>query len=359
MVKQGSLLEKNVERIFSLAGFETARNVKRETYEIDVLATHRNLKIAIECKERDNGPLTVRNLIHEWAGKKRYINVDKVLIVIYGPSVSSKDMELAGKEEIEIWDSDKFEKYLDLSHDLKEKSLPLILKDLGTSTKEVEELNRKIESDIKKKKEELDKQSNILYEKIPSWRREKIENALECLIDKTKNDIDSEDDDNISEDFYNDDNETVEFTEKKGIFSSKKEYYNINVSLDENHFRIEVESMNPEWNYTIQNLKHLLDVLSENNIKVYYDKELEEEYEQFSQTLSEGLKKGGKGFIEANEKLIESLEKPTKPLMPLYTIFDKLYCQKEDKKTIVVLIELFFRYCVGLNENYDFDIVQN
>jgi len=154
MVKQGSLLEKNVERIFSFAGFETSRNVKRETYEIDVLAIHRNLKIAIECKERDNGPLTVRNLIHEWAGKKRYINVDKVLIVIYGPSVSSKDMELAEKEEIEIWDSDKFEKYLDLSHELKEKSLPLILKDLGISTKEVEELNRKIESEIKKKKEE-------------------------------------------------------------------------------------------------------------------------------------------------------------------------------------------------------------
>lgn len=187
MVKQGTLLEKNVERIFSLAGFETSRNVKRETYEIDVLATHRNLKIAIECKERDNGPLTVRNLIHEWAGKKRYINVDKILIVIYGASVSSKDMELAEKEDIEIWDSDKFEKYLDLSHELKEKSLPLILKDLGITTKEVEELNRKIESDIKKKKEELDEHVDILYNKIPTKRREKIEHALERLVEEGNN----------------------------------------------------------------------------------------------------------------------------------------------------------------------------
>lgn len=325
MAKQGSLLEKNVERIFSLAGFETARNVKRESYEIDVLATHRNLKIAIECKERDNGPLTVRNLIHEWAGKKRYINVDKVLIVIYGPSVSSKDMELAGKEEIEIWDSDKFEKYLDLSHELKEKSLPLILKDLGITTKEVEELNRKIESDIKKKKEELDRQVDILYNEIPAKRREKIEYALEKLIEEGKDSIDG----------------FVTFTEKKGIFSSKKEYHSIDVSSSGNHFRIEVQS-----------LRNLIDVLAENSIKVYYDKELEEEREQLSKSLSVSLKQNGKGFIDA----INSLEKQTKPLMPLYTIFDEIYCQKEDKKTIVVLIELFFRYCAHLNENYDVNI---
>ncbi len=110
-----------------------------------------------------------------------------------------------------------------------------------------------------------------------------------------------------------------------------------------------------ENRYTTNELSigNLIDVLSENNIIVYYDKELKEEIEQISKSLSVALKQKSNEFAEIFKSLSE---KPTKSLMPLYWIDDEIYCQKEGKKTIVVLIELFFRHCVGLGENYDFSV---
>ncbi|MBW2993234.1 restriction endonuclease, partial [Candidatus Woesearchaeota archaeon] len=104
---KGDALEKNIEFLFQLAGFETQRNVKLAKYEIDVLAKIGDRNIIIECKNFQNSNLTIRNLIHQWNSKNKVIKANKIIIVIAGVNIKSSDKELADNFDIELWsDSD-------------------------------------------------------------------------------------------------------------------------------------------------------------------------------------------------------------------------------------------------------------
>ena len=100
---RGNALESNVEYIFKCGGFETERNVKLATYEIDVLAKLGDRKVVIECKNYQNSNLIVRNLIHMWNSKNKIINVNKIILVLAGIEIKKSDLELANSFGIEIW----------------------------------------------------------------------------------------------------------------------------------------------------------------------------------------------------------------------------------------------------------------
>lgn len=124
--EKGSVLEKHVEYIFQLSGFETKRNVKLSKYEIDVLAKIGDRNIIIECKNYQLSNLTIRNLIHQWNSKNQIIKANKVIIVIAGVTIKKSDQELANKFDIEIWNETDLTDLFNLSlkpSELREKLL--------------------------------------------------------------------------------------------------------------------------------------------------------------------------------------------------------------------------------------------
>lgn len=99
----GTLLEKNMEKIFRLAGFNTKRNTRLEGYEIDVLAWWNETRIIIQCKQYERSRLNLADVIHEWNSKNQIIKVDKVIIVVFGQDVEGWQRELANQLNITLW----------------------------------------------------------------------------------------------------------------------------------------------------------------------------------------------------------------------------------------------------------------
>jgi len=59
--RSGTLLERNVSRLFRLVGFNPQNNVFIEGYEIDVFVQVESYNIVIECKQYERSSLSVRN----------------------------------------------------------------------------------------------------------------------------------------------------------------------------------------------------------------------------------------------------------------------------------------------------------
>lgn len=152
--KQGKLLENTIKKIFDKAGFKTNQNIRIKGYEIDVLANYAGWTIAIECKERQGSNLIVRNLIHEWAGKNEELNINTILLVIYGKEVTAEDRTLAKRKNISLWNANAVEHFLNLTLENSTNLLPLILESLEINTKEVENLR------LERKKIAMDKERN-------------------------------------------------------------------------------------------------------------------------------------------------------------------------------------------------------
>jgi len=99
----GTLLEKNIEKIFRLAGFITLRNLHMKGYEVDVLAEWNDLKIIIQCKQYERSRLNLQDVIHEWNSKNQIIKADKIIIVVFGQDVEEWQRELANQFGIILW----------------------------------------------------------------------------------------------------------------------------------------------------------------------------------------------------------------------------------------------------------------
>lgn len=100
---KGDALEQNVEYLFKTAKFKTSRNVKKASYEIDVLAELGDRRIVIECKNYQSSSVTIRNLLHQWSSKNRIINAHKVILVIARVTIKESDKELANSLDISLW----------------------------------------------------------------------------------------------------------------------------------------------------------------------------------------------------------------------------------------------------------------
>ena len=107
----GTLLERNIESIFKLAGFRTKHQTRIKGYEIDVLAKYHGFTILIECKQYEKSRIEIRNLIHQWDSKNKRIGADRVLIVIFGMPISEKYIRLAKKCNIFLWGNKEIEKF--------------------------------------------------------------------------------------------------------------------------------------------------------------------------------------------------------------------------------------------------------
>ena len=130
-IRRGSLLERDVARLFKLIGMEPQLNVRFHGYEIDVFITYRDKKIAVECKQYESGSLNVKNLIHEWHSKSEELGIDKVILVIAGYRIRAEHAALANKYGIIIWDEETFDTLFSKAIESKEAARDEILSELG------------------------------------------------------------------------------------------------------------------------------------------------------------------------------------------------------------------------------------
>lgn len=129
--RKGSLLEKNVEKMLKLSGFNPELNKIIKDYEIDIFLMHKGQKIAFECKQYERSSLVVRNLIHQWDSKNKELGFDRIILVLVGIDVQEKDYEFAKKYGIIIWDENKLTRLLDMAIEDKTKNKDKILRELN------------------------------------------------------------------------------------------------------------------------------------------------------------------------------------------------------------------------------------
>jgi len=130
-IRKGTLLEKNIYKMFEMAGF----NVKHQTiingYEVDVYAEFNGYKIIIECKQYEKSPINVKNLIHQWHSKSSELSVNRTVIALYGFNPSKDDIVLAKKYGMLVWDEKDIDNYQNKVVDNKENGMNILLNDLG------------------------------------------------------------------------------------------------------------------------------------------------------------------------------------------------------------------------------------
>lgn len=147
MQRGGSLLEKNVARLFRLAGFKPQLNKKIDDYEIDVFLQYKSIRLGIECKQYERSSLAVRNLIHEWNSKNKELRLDKILFVLVGCKTNDRDMELAEKYGIVIWNTEKFNELFNEAIEKRGKLKNKLLVEAGLrTTDEMKEEIRKVKN---------------------------------------------------------------------------------------------------------------------------------------------------------------------------------------------------------------------
>ncbi len=129
--RQGTLLEKNVDRMFRLAGFQTKRNAIVNGYEVDVLAKIGNIKIPIQCKQYERSYLNVKDILHQWQSKRNKLNADKILLVVFGQEISISDKKLAKELDIALWDETDIDKIDNLVVEKKKDAFTELLKRIG------------------------------------------------------------------------------------------------------------------------------------------------------------------------------------------------------------------------------------
>lgn len=167
-----NLLERNVKKILSSAGFDPELRADLDGYEIDVYVEYKSERIVFECKQYERGSLTVRNLIHQWSGKQEELGVDRVVLVLVGVSVSEDDYKLAEKRDIEIWRGEKVDSLLDDVVDGKSNLREKILLDLDLRSDE----------EIEGRIEEIMESHNVQRDTAVKYLRDEVaESKLESL----------------------------------------------------------------------------------------------------------------------------------------------------------------------------------
>lgn len=147
MKRGGSLLERNVARLFRLGGFGPELNKKIHGYEIDVFIQYKSVKLGVECKQYERSSLATRNLIHEWDSKNKELNLDRILLVIVGCDITGKDRDLAKRYGITIWDTEKFDGLFEETIKRRDKMKNKLLLEAGLgTTDEIKEEIRKVEN---------------------------------------------------------------------------------------------------------------------------------------------------------------------------------------------------------------------
>jgi len=156
--RKGTLLEKEVLRLFKLVGFEPEHSKKIEGYEVDVFLEYKGFKIIVECKQYEKSSLSVRNLIHQWESKNKILKADRVLLVLVGSEITHKERSLAENYGIKIWNEEKLDTFLDKAIEHKDKIRAEILEDLGIRSEEVKAREEEREKERKKELKRSDRE---------------------------------------------------------------------------------------------------------------------------------------------------------------------------------------------------------
>jgi len=130
-IRQGTLLENDVARIFKLAGFKVDKQIRLKGYEIDVYAQFKNFHVIIECKQYEKSNINVRNLIHLWDSKNKEIEANKIIIAFFGIKPQTSDYSLAKKYGISLWGEHDINRHLDKLIDNKNQAANFLLEEIG------------------------------------------------------------------------------------------------------------------------------------------------------------------------------------------------------------------------------------
>lgn len=188
--RMGSLLEKNVKKIFELAGFKPELNKIINNYEIDVYVKYKTIDLIIECKQYEKSTLALRNLIHQWDSKNKEIKATKILLVIVGVTVDETAINLAKKYGITIWDEKKlnelFNEVIEKKSEIKNKIL------IEAGLRNTIELDGEIKNVCKKNNCSKNEAIMLLRGEITEEKLKKIK-ELQKKISDSKKDVSAED----------------------------------------------------------------------------------------------------------------------------------------------------------------------
>ncbi len=177
-----NLLERNVKKILSSAGFNPRLRADLEGYEIDVYVEYKSERIIFECKQYERSSLTVRNLIHQWSGKQEELGVDKVVLVLVGVSVSEDDYELAERRDMKIWEGETVNNLLDEALEEEEGLKERILRRLGLGDLDFEVLKASRRHNVSRKAASEYLKGKVTREELENISS--IENDLEERFDE-------------------------------------------------------------------------------------------------------------------------------------------------------------------------------
>lgn len=137
-MRSGTLLERDVNRLFTLTGFTPQNNKVINQYEIDVFVEYKSFSLIIECKQYERSTLAIRNLLHQWESKNRIIGATKVLFVLAGCEISDTERKLSEKFNIDIWDENTLSDLLDLAIKDKEMAKKQIMLKLRMESEKID-----------------------------------------------------------------------------------------------------------------------------------------------------------------------------------------------------------------------------
>jgi hypothetical protein len=141
-IRKGPMLEELTSALFELAGFNTKVRYQSAEYELDVLVESQNTEIIVECKNRGNESISVKNLIHQWSGKKEELDIRNAVLVLNGAKVNHSDRELARKNNIRIWDKSQFQRMLETAKKQRDEAKAKLLEDLRINVDDVRKLKQ-------------------------------------------------------------------------------------------------------------------------------------------------------------------------------------------------------------------------
>ena len=148
--KKGSLLEWVIKRIFQVIGFYATNKVVINDNQIDVFVNYNDIKIVAECKQYEKNTPPVKDLIHEWNSKRKDIECDKALLVLWGyPKINQDELKLAKKLDVNLWNDALIFNFFNLVLSDVTKARKEILLNLNIDNDEAQKIIQSLKDDIK------------------------------------------------------------------------------------------------------------------------------------------------------------------------------------------------------------------
>ena len=117
MQKRPNLLKKTLGKLFEMAGFEVTFDAVKESYSVDLLASHQGSTVIIDCIDA-SGYVGVHTFVYNMVRKQKVFNSQKSIVAFYNLPLTDYNLKVADKSGVEFWSKSEVDLLLDaMFHD--------------------------------------------------------------------------------------------------------------------------------------------------------------------------------------------------------------------------------------------------